>query len=150
MENIEFSSKKAQRVVGDIPPSLVRIGTSVLSLISICLAISIYNIHYPITIDAEGKAVNDSTIVVDIPYKYIRLFEVQRAANVIMEGGDSNQRFVIEHYEHTLKTTDRGNVFTAYIAVKNKVYRVQPGQKALVSVIVSDRSLFDLIFSKEY
>lgn len=55
IDNIELRSEKVRHIIGQVPPALVRIGTAVVTLVVMALAIAFYTIRYPITIEAQGK-----------------------------------------------------------------------------------------------
>lgn len=148
MENIELRSEKTRRIIGEIPPRLVRTGTVILALVLLCLGIAVCTIHYPITIDSEGVVLNDSTIKADVPYKYIHLMDEHRVANVTMEGESESRRLSITQYDNTLRTTQHGNVFSVYILIRDIGSNVQIGQQASVSIVVADKTLVDLIMKR--
>ena len=54
-ENIELRSEKVRNVIGKVPPRLVSLGTVVITIIVLALAVAFYKIPYPISIDANGE-----------------------------------------------------------------------------------------------
>lgn len=148
MENIELKSEKTRRIIGEVPPLLVRTGTLILALVLMCLAGTICTIHYPITIEADGVVLNDSVISVDVPFRYIHLMDECYDANVTMEGETESTHLPIVRYDQTLRTTQYGNVFSVYLPIKGMKSNVQIGQQTSVSIVVSDRTLIDLILKR--
>lgn len=148
MENIELRSEKTRRIIGEVPPRLVRIGTLILSLVMVCLAVAVCTIHYPITIEAEGVALNDSVIRVDVPFRYVHLMDEHRKANVIMEGDTESMHLPIIRHDKTLRTTRYGNAFSAYISIGKMSRKVRKGQQASVSIVVAKKTLVDFILKR--
>ncbi|MCP9550966.1 hypothetical protein NNC77_16130, partial [Prevotella copri] len=57
--------------------------------IVLALAVAFYKIPYPISIDANGEVINQRTVQVFVPYKYLYLFDEPRTAHVSFEGNDN-------------------------------------------------------------
>lgn len=148
MENIELRSEKTRRIISEVPPRLVRTGTLILTIILACMTVAVCTIHYPITIEAEGVVQNYNIIRVNVPYKYIHLIDIHREANITMEGETEIVRLKIVRYDNTLRVTQDGNVFYAYIPISNIGNKVQIGQQASVSIIVADKTLLDFILKR--
>ena len=72
-ENIELRSEKVRNVIGKVPPRLVSLGTVIITIIVLALAVAFYKIPYPISIEANGEVVNQRTMQVFVPYKYLSL-----------------------------------------------------------------------------
>ena len=53
-ENIELRSEKVRNVIGKVPPRLVSLGTVIITIIVLALAVAFYKIPYPISIEANG------------------------------------------------------------------------------------------------
>ena len=53
-DNIELRSEKVRNVIGKVPPRLVSLGTVVITIIVLALAVAFYKIPYPISIEANG------------------------------------------------------------------------------------------------
>lgn len=68
-DNIELRSEKVRNVIGKVPPRLVSLGTVVITIIVLALAVAFYKIPYPISIEANGEVVNQRTMQVFVPYK---------------------------------------------------------------------------------
>ena len=61
-DNIELRSEKVRHIIGQVPPTLVRTGTMVITLVVIALAVAFYIIRYPITIEAQGKVTRNDSV----------------------------------------------------------------------------------------
>ena len=72
-DNIELRSEKVRNVIGKVPPRLVSLGTVVITIIVLALAVAFYKIPYPISIEANGEVLNQRTVQVFVPYKYLYL-----------------------------------------------------------------------------
>ena len=46
-ENIELRSDKVRNVIGKVPPRLVSLGTVIITIIVLALAVAFYKIPYP-------------------------------------------------------------------------------------------------------
>ena len=55
-DNIELRSEKVRNVIGKVPPRLVSLGTVVITIIVLALAVAFYKTPYPISIEANGEA----------------------------------------------------------------------------------------------
>ena len=84
-DNIELRSEKVRNVIGKVPPRLVSLGTVIITIIVLALAVAFYKTPYPISIEANGEVINQRTIQVFVPYKYLYLFNEQRTAHVSFE-----------------------------------------------------------------
>lgn len=117
-DNIELRSEKVRDVIGKVPPRLVSLGTVVITIIVLALAIAFYKIPYPISIEANGEVINQRTIQVLVPYKYLYLFDEPRTANVSFESND-NAAYNCNIISHNAKLIHRedGNCFMAIAIV---------------------------------
>lgn len=88
-DNIELRSEKVRNVIGKVPPRLVSLGTVVITIIVLALAVAFYKTPYPISIEANGEVINQRTMQVFVPYKYLYLFDEPRTAHVSFEGNDN-------------------------------------------------------------
>ena len=85
-DNIELRSEKVRNVIGKVPPRLVSLGTIIITIIVLALAVAFYKIPFPISIEANGEVINQRTVQVFVPYKYLYLFDEPRTAHVSFEG----------------------------------------------------------------
>lgn len=83
LDNIELRSEKVRNVIGKVPPRLVSLGTVIISVIVLVLAVAFYKIPYPISIEANGEVVNHRTVQVFVPYKYLYLLPLHPIIELI-------------------------------------------------------------------
>lgn len=148
--NIELRSEKVRNVIGKIPPRLVSLGTVIITIIVIALGIAFYKIPYPISIEANGEVVSDSTVQVFVPYKYLYLFNEPRTANVSFEGNEETvYQCNIKKHNTKLMHIENGNYFVA-IAItstqRGNTPVLQKHMKAVVRIIVSNKTLWQQVF----
>ena len=149
-DNIELRSEKVRNVIGKVPPRLVSLGTVAITIIVLALAVAFYKIPYPISIDANGEVINQRTVQVFVPYKYLYLFDEPRTAHVSFEGND-NASYHCDIISHNAKLTHRkdGNYFMAIATVNTQRQKspvLQKYMKADVRIIVSNRTLWKQVF----
>ncbi len=150
-DNIELRSEKVRHIIGIVPPRLVRMGTVVITLVVVFLAVAAYTIHYPISIEAQGEVVEKHTLIVRVPYKYLYLFNETRLARVSFEGMDSSEPpsvYPVASHDNRLLRMGGTNYFIAKVDVGCDSSKVQVGQKADVHIVVSDKTLWQQVFKK--
>jgi len=123
-DNIELRSEKVRNVIGKVPPRLVR--------------------------EANGEVINQRTIQVFVPYKYLYLFDEPRTAHVSFEGND-NASYHCDIISHNAKLIHRddGNYFMATATVSTQRQKspvLQKYMKADVRIIVSNKTLWQQVF----
>ena len=148
-ENIELRSEKVRNVIGKVPPRLVSLGTVVITIIVLALAVAFYKIPYPISIAANGEVINQRIVQVFVPYKYLYLFDEPRTAHVSFEGND-NASYNCNIISHNAKLIYRegGNYFMAIgvVIAYGKTIPVQRYQKANIRIVISDKTLWQYVF----
>ena len=147
-DNIELRSEKVRNVIGKVPPRLVSLGTVIITII--VLAVAFYKTPYPISIEANGEVINQRTIQVFVPYKYLYLFDEPRTAHVSFEGND-NASYHCDIISHNAKLIHRddGNYFMATATVSTQRQKspvLQKYMKADVRIIVSNKTLWQQVF----
>ena len=149
LDNIELRSEKVRNVIGKVPPRLVSLGTVIITIIVLALAVAFYKTPYPIFIEVNGEAINHRMIQVLVPYKYLYLLNEPRTAKVCFEGND-NQSYQCNITSHNAKLIHRegGNYFMAIGIVKayGKTIPVQRYQKANIRIIISGKTLWQYVF----
>ena len=147
--NIELRSEKVRNVIGKVPPRLVCLGTVVVMIIVMALAVAFYKIPYPISIEVNGEAINHRMIQVFVPYKYLYLLNEPRTAKASFEGND-NQPYQCNITSHNAKLIHRegGNYFMAIgvVIAYGKTIPVQRYQKANIRIIISNKTLWQYVF----
>ena len=104
----------------------------------------------PISIDANGEVINQRTVQVVVPYKYLYLFDEPRTAHVSFEGNDNAScNCDITSYKARLIHREDGNYFMAIATVSTQGQNspvLQKYIKADVRIIVSNRTLWKQVF----
>ena len=147
-DNIELRSEKVRNVIGKVPPRLVSLGTVIITVIVLVLAVAFYKIPYPISIEANGEVVNHRTVQVFVPYKY--LFNEPRTAHISFEGYDNiSYQFDVASHSTKLVHKEDGNNFRA-IGIMNTdektVPALQKHQKANIRIVISNKTLWQQVF----
>lgn len=149
-DNIELRSEKVRNVIGKVPPRLVSLGTVLITVIVLALALAFYKIPYPISIEATGEVINQRTVQVFVPYKHLYLFDEPRTAHVSFEGND-DASYSCNVISHNAKLIHReeGNYFMAIATVSTQGRNtpvLQKYMKADVRVIISNQMLWQQVF----
>ena len=150
-DNIELRSEKVRHIIGQVPPTLVRTGTMVITLVVIVLAVAFYIIRYPITIEAQGKVTRNDSVELLVPYKYFYLFDEPRTARLTLEGQAEDTAPIVcpitSHSDKLLIVSGKH-----YFAVKAPIRRygshAQPGLRVSARIIVSDKTLWQQVGKK--
>ena len=148
-DNIELRSEKVRRIIGQVPPVLVRTGTVIVTLVVIAIAVAFYTIRYPITIEAQGKVNDNSTVELLVPYKYLYLFDEPRMARVTLEGQAEDAapiEYLIISHDSRLQSIAGRHYFVAKASVGRCGRRVQPGLDVFAYIVVSNMTLWQHIF----
>lgn len=149
-DNIELRSEKVRNVIGKVPPRLVSLGTVLITVIVLALALAFYKIPYPISIEATGEVINQRTVQVFVPYKYLYLFDEPRTAHVSFEGNDdASYSCNVISYNAKLIHREEGNYFMAIATVSTQGRNtpvLQKYMKADVRVIISNQTLWQQVF----
>ena len=150
-DNIELRSEKVRHIIGQVPPTLMRTGTMVITLVVIALAVAFYIIRYPITIEAQGKVSNNDSIEILVPYKYLYLFDESRTARITIEGQAEDAAPIvcpITSHNENLLIVDGNHYFTAKTYIRSNGSSVQPGLNVSARIVVSDKTLWQQVFKK--
>ena len=148
-DNIELRSEKVRHIIGQVPPTLMRTGTMVITLVVIALAVAFYIIRYPITIEAQGKVTRNDSVELLVPYKYLYLFDEPRMARLTIEGQDDDAAPVvcpITNHSENLLIVDGNHYFAAKTHIRSNGSNAQPGLNVSARIVVSDKTLWQQIF----
>jgi hypothetical protein len=150
-DNIELRSEKVRNVIGKVPPRLVSLGTVIITIIVLALAVAFYKTPYPISIEANGEVINQRTIEVFVPYKYLYLFNEQRTAHVSFEGYDNiSYQFDVTSHSTKLVHKEDGNYFVAIATINtqgnSRKSVLQKYMKADIRIIISNKTLWQQVF----
>ena len=151
LDNIELRSEKVRNVIGKVPPRLVSLGTVIITVIVLALAVAFYKIPYPISIEANGDVVNHRTVQVFVPYKYLYLFNEPRTAHVSFEGYNNiSYQFDVTSHCTKLVHKEDGNYFVATATINtqgnSRKSVLQKYMKADVRIIISNKTLWQQVF----
>lgn len=149
-DNIELRSEKVRNVISKVPPRLVSLGAVIITIIVLALAVAFYKIPYPISIEATGEVINQRTVQVFVPYKYLYLFNEPRTAHVSFEGND-NASYNCDIISRNTKLIHRedGNYFMAIATMCTQgpnTFVLQKYMKADVRIIVSNKTVWQQVF----
>ena len=150
-DNIELRSEKVRNVIGKVPPRLVSLGTVIITIIVLARAVAFYKTPYPISIEANGEVINQRTIQVFVPYKYLYLFNEQRTAHVSFEGYDNiSYQFDVTSHSTKLVHKEDGNYFVAIATINtqgnSRKSVLQKYMKADIRIIISNKTLWQQVF----
>ena len=100
--------------------------------------------------EANGEVINQRTVQVFVPYKYLYLFDKPRTAHVSFEG-NANASYNCDIMSHNAKLIHRddGNYFMATATVSTQRQKspvLQKYMKADVRIIVSNKTLWQQVF----
>ncbi len=157
--NLDLRSEKIRKIIGRIPPRLVRTGTVVITLLVIGMMWAATTIHIPMTIEGNGYFhrfnIEDtvySYVNIEIPYKYMFMFYNQkRTFKIAFDGLPENEYTVVTSYEmdYDVKEHDGGQFFLVLVRLDNawaNKHRLKQNQVAHASTLISDKTLWKLIF----
>ena len=147
-DNIELRSEKVRNVIGKVPPRLVSLGTVVITIIVLVIAVAFYKIPYPISVEANGEVVSQRTIQVFVPYKYLSLFNESRTALVSFEGNNISYNCNIIGHNTRLIHREDGNYFMATATVsilEQNAPVLQKYMKADVRIIINNKTLWQQV-----
>ncbi len=151
LDNIELRSEKVRNVIGKVPPRLVSLGTVIITVIVLALAVAFYKIPYPISIETNGEVVNHRMVQVFVPYKYLYLLNETRTAYVSFEGYDNiSYQFDVTSHNPKLVHKEDVNYFVATATINaqgnNRKSVLQKYMKADVRIIISNKTLWQQVF----
>lgn len=150
-DNIELRSEKVRHVIGQVPPALVRMGTVVITLVTVALAVALCTIRYPITIEARGKVMRNDSVEFLVPYKYLYFFDEPRTALVTLEGQNEDAPAVpcpIVSHNDELVVVGGGHYFVASAYPRPLGTKVQHNMNVSARIVVSDKTLWQLILGR--
>jgi len=148
-DNIELRSEKVRRIIGQVPPALVRTGTMIITLVVIALASAFYTIRYPITIEVQGKVTDNGSVELFVPYKYLHLFNEPRTVRVTLEGQDEDAapiEYPIISHSDRLSVIEGKHYFVAKTPIQSCGRGTQSGVNVIGRVTVSDKTLWQRSF----
>jgi len=152
VEKIELRSEKVRRIIGEIPPSIVRYGIFAITIIVTALLAGAYFIPYPQTINGRAAALDSKTVMVDVPYKYANTIHIGMKANIEFQGFDSEDWGyivgMVGKISRQPETRNHTNYFTVTMSVKSGKYKVIRGMVGNATVLVTNESILERLLSK--
>ena len=150
--DIELRSEKTRKLIGQIPPYLVRCGTLIITVIVLALLAAAYFVPCPQKIEAEAIVTNNDSVSALIPFEYVAEIEVGMTAAIEFEGY-SAKRFgyteaVVTEIDKGIINQDNINFFKVSLNIVSKPFQadLRTGQKGSASILIANESLISRIF----
>lgn len=155
MENIELRSEGVRKIIGKIPPLLIRSGISIIALIIILLLAVAAFVPYPEILEGEViiTEISQDTARAEgmLPYSRITQIKPGMKVEVELEGYNARkygyQHGTITAIEPKVMKKKGENFFSFTITLKNNPV-MQKGMKGKASVILSDKTLLRRIIEE--
>lgn len=155
MENIELRSENIRKIIERIPPTLIRSGIGIITLIFVLLLAAAAFVPYPETLEGEvtiEENDNENTYAKGLlPYASITQVKKDMSVEIELEGFNAReygyQHGIISYVSPEVITNNKKNYFAFIIILKENPF-MQKGMKGYVSVILSNKTLLERIISK--
>lgn len=155
MENkdIELRSEQVRKIIGQIPPALIRSGISIIGIIvALLLAVAAF-VPYPETVEDEiilSKIHEGQAVAIGkLPYSYISRIKTGMKVEIELEGYTSKecgyQKGDITSISPQIINLNGQNYFSFTLSLKEIPF-MQKGMKGKVSIILSKKTLLKRIF----
>lgn len=154
MEDIELRSEQVRKIIGQIPPVLIRSGISIMGVIIALLLVAAAFIPYPETIasDIRLSSVQEGHAFATgkLPYAYISRVKKGMKVIIELEGYASDdyryQQGHIETVRPTIITMDEQNYFDITLVIKSFPF-MQKGMKGRATILLSNETLLNRILN---
>lgn len=153
--DIELRSEKTRKLIGQIPPRLVRCGTLIITVIALALLAVAYFVPYPQKIVTETVVSNSDSVFALIPFEYVADIQVGTLATIEFEGYSANHfgysEAVVTEIDKRIIIQNNTNFFKVRFNIVSKPFQsnLQTGQKGSVSILIANKSLWKCIFQIE-
>ena len=155
MENkdIELRSEQVRKIIGQIPPVLIRSGIGIIGIIVGLLLAAAAFIPYPETVESEItlSEVHDGQALAigELPYPYISQIKTDMKAEIELEGYTSReysyqQGHIVSIIPEPINR-DGQNYFQFTLSLKEIPF-MQQNMKGKASIILSEKTLLKRIF----
>lgn len=161
-DNIELRSERVRKIIGKVPPRLIRTGITIVTLFIAVIVWVTFTVRFPFTIECRGY-VNYYNIEelggdfyyanMDVPYRYMYLFcGHNRRFKITLEGfGDDGQITAVTDrgIDERVKMHDGERYFTVMARIRSPYvhgHKIQPDQGVTGVTVISDKTLWNLIF----
>lgn len=157
MENIELRSEGVRKIIGQVPPVLVRSGIGIISLVIALLLAGAAFVPYSETVECDvvvlsgGEAGGGSAFhaVAELPYGYIAQVQPGMEAEIEWEGYTGREYGYRQGRvtEVSPAVIDRNgeNRFLITLSLQQKDSFLMPGMKGRASVVLSRRTVLERI-----
>ena len=153
MENkkdIELRSERVRKIIGQLPPALIRFGMEIITGIIVFLLIVAFFVPYPNTVDGGIILLNVSPVEVvveaKLPYAYISQIKIGMEGKVELEGYSGKDYGFLHSSVCSISpkviTIDRYNYFSVNLKL-DYVPVMQKGMKGKVSILLSRTTLLE-------
>lgn len=155
MEEIELRSEQVRKIIGQIPPVLVRSGIGITGIIvALLLAVAAF-VPYPETIECDITLSNickgQAFATGQLPYAYISQVKRNMRAEIELEGYTNEEyRYPTGHIETIspeVINNNGQNGFHITLTLKEMPF-MQKGIKGKASIILSKKTLLKRILEK--
>lgn len=152
--DIELRSEKTRKLIGQVPPRLVRSGTAIIAIIVLALFAAAYYVPYPQKIDAKMIVIqSDSSneIVALFPFDYIAEISIGMSATIEFEGYTATKlgysEAVVSNIDKTIVHQEGISFFKISLKIVSKPFadKLQIGQKGSIEILVSRKSLLESV-----
>lgn len=154
MENrdIELRSERVRKIIGQVPPVLVRSGIGVISVIVALLLATAAFVPYPETVVSDIRLIDsrDGQMFAtgELPYSCITQINVGMKAEIELEGYDSREyayrQAVVIAVSRKVISRDGRNYFDFTLSMDGLPF-MQKGMKGEAFVILSEKTLLGRI-----
>lgn len=150
--DIELRSEKTRKLIGQIPPRLVRCGTLIIAVIVSALLAATYFVPYPQRIDAKVVVLNNDSVFALVPFEYVAEIEVGMTATIEFEGYSANRfgyaETVVTEIDKTIVNKEGCNYFKIRLNEDSTPFtdELQIEQKGIVAILVTNESLIGVLF----
>lgn len=148
MEGIELRNEQVRKIIGQIPPTLVRSGISIIGvIIALLLAVAAF-VPYPETVESDITLSDiykgQAFAIGQLPYSYISQVKKNMKAEIELEGyTDDESRYPTGHIETIspeVISNNGQNYFQITLTLKEVPF-MQKGMKGKASIILSKKTL---------
>lgn len=155
-EKIELRSEKVRKIIGQIPPRLIRMGIGVLSIIIALMIVASYYIPYPESIRVKTTYLGKRHCVAVVPYTYIVNLKQDQSVYIGMDGYDKNRFGLltgkiiqIDSLVHMVDGRSSFEVFFSLTHIPESI-PLKNGMTGNAEIVYSEETVFNRIFQKVF
>ena len=152
--DIELRSEKTRKLIGQVPPRLIRGGTAIIAIILLALFAAAYYLPYPQKIYAEMTVIqSDSSteFVALFPFEFVAEISVGMSATIEFEGYSAAKfgfaEAVVSNIDKNIVHQEGQSFFKVKLKIVSKPFadELQIEQKGSVEILVSQKSLLESV-----